>query len=187
MTTNTTTKQPRSSCYSVRFAPGLDSDGQAALWTDLESVASEPVGPSKARRPSRAAWERRGAANLAREDHEDASKRETHLVRVFYRSAGGEVLAFDSGAMTWQARDRFVADLRTSDALGWETWDTADKVQRKHGGESVGGDWDRPGWNGAQVGITARKSARLILLPSQMDTPVIVVGEEQPETLLAAA
>jgi hypothetical protein len=87
------------------------------------------------------------------------------IVRIFYLSAGDEILACDSEPLTYQARDRLSHELNASDALGWTTRRTDGSCVRSYG-RSCG------------------ERARLVTLPSQGPPPVLIAA---PAPVLVAA
>lgn len=90
-------------------------------------------------------WINHGRAAL--EDDTEAPKPSAWIVvRIYYVSAGDELLCIDSEPMTWQAADKLKASLSAKSSM-------AVRVETSTPGEP------RPGWNGA----------RLVVMPSQME------------------
>ncbi len=100
---------------------------------------------------SRAPLERAGLARLT-DPTPDPSERAVWVVRIYYRSMGGEVLACDSEPMTPAGRDALLSHVRGSEAIACDEYRTDSPrggVPPKHQ------PWLRHG-------------ARLVILPSQM-------------------
>jgi hypothetical protein len=57
------------------------------------------------------ALERRGLRNLTALPR-PLSKRAVQIVRIYYRSQGGELLCCDSDPLTWQAADKLRSEMR---------------------------------------------------------------------------
>lgn len=147
----------------------------------------------RGRRPSvkparaRALAEATGERNLRAPDAHEANRARTYAARVYYRSEGGEILAFEVRNLTWQgayelrsvhgarrdtrwdkASERWTETLTTtSDAYDAEAWDTRWENEKLR----VPREADPPLQHGA----------RLVVLPSQRPEAVEVTSEAASE------
>jgi hypothetical protein len=126
---------------TIRWGAGVASDKRAEVLAKMQAIR-----PSKARRVkishdnARAAAEERGERALAQPDATEPSQRANTVVRVYYRSMGDELLAFDAGPMR-----RCDAYRLTSSIPEAVDWDVFQGTQERH----------------------LRSGARLVVLPSQ--------------------
>ena len=159
--------------YSLRFFPSASDEDRA---TTAAAIAA--VRPFKAPRQRREpdALERRGAKALAAPDA-PSSKRTTTVLRIYYRSEGGEVLAFATPALTGAEASAITYDLAMSDALGWVALEELPGGRVRE--DAQPSETFRAAHRRAPLTAFdgAIKGARLVTLPSQrMET---VIREEE--------
>lgn len=122
--------------------------------------------------------EARGEKALSQEDEtlgEDALKSCKYLIRVFYRSMGGEVLAFDTLAGSAAARDAIERGLLTSDVVAWRVY------------SDLGTTRERCVTRGKELRNSVLAAARVVTLPSQSTEAVQVIDPEGDAECLARA
>lgn len=140
----------------IALATRITPEDRADLARKLAALRPTRRKRSLPRKSSRVAIERAGLARLTDRDPEPAISARW-IVRIFYRSMGGEILACDSAPLTWSARDALASQMRacTSDALGCD-------VLLADGSHT--GTWsDRDSARRADL-----SNARAVTLPSQM-------------------
>lgn len=134
---------------TVRWASGLDATGRDDLLRKMQAIRPAKRRPRVNHERARAAAEERGGAALARPDTAEPSERACMVVRIYYRSQGEEILAFDTAPMTSAAASRLHSE------------------------------YSSPGWVGVDSDIfpvsapkPLRSDARFVVLPSQRSEPV---------------
>lgn len=134
----------------------------------------------RAGRPSperaRAVFEAAGARALAEDDRSAASASARWLVRVYYRSAGGEILCFDAGPFARQTADR-VAGLHAARQIFVEKRDrrTGAGMYQDHPDDPPSAEVLRVADAGA---IAPGHSARLVVLPSQVAAAALEIEHD---------
>lgn len=146
---------------TIRWSPTADSDTREGLLAKMRAIR-----PSK-RRVAAVNYERNRARAqesaeyiLSQPDVTDPPKRGV-TVRIYYRSQGGEILAFDTAPMTPYAAQRLADHCRQSDVIDYDIF-------------PVGGV------------RSLRRDARLVVLPSQATDAVQVSCDESLATATSA-
>lgn len=109
--------------------------------------------------------ERRGLRNLTAPDYEPGPLSKW-VVRIYYRSAGGEVLCCDSRPLSWQAADKLVNQHRCGGLVGWKSECKGPIASDAIDAEKI---------NLYEMGTEAtmpKFGARRVVLPSQVPGPL---------------
>lgn len=131
---------------TIRWSPTSTPETRAGLLAKMRHIPKHRARPAVNHDRARSLADRHGAAILeGTTDAPPASAR--CMVRVYYRSMGGEILAFDAGPMTPNAADRM--QRQCTEALDTDRFAL---------GESK----------------SLMRGARLVVLPSQRAEPVQV-------------
>lgn len=142
---------------SLWWRPEVTDDQRAQILAKMHAIKPHRRRPRRLDHgAARAAWERRGAACLDAPDvHEvpEAKRRShRHVVRVYYRSMGDELLCFEAHDLTEHAASTLCSSLRgTAETVSWRSDAPEDKSP------------------------ALRHGARLVVLPSQRRNPVQVI------------
>ncbi len=140
---------------SLWWRPTVADDQRAQILAKLHAIKPNRRCTRIRHGAARAVWERRGAACLDAPDATELTDRNRrshrHVVRVYYRSIGDELLCFEAHDLT----DREATSLRDSlPRTATERWKADDSEEK----------------------IPAiRQGARLVVLPSQRTDPVQVI------------
>lgn len=138
--------------YQITWNLQCPQDKRDEIAAEMDSIK-----PTRAKRPisharARAAAEARGAAAILKPDATEPHERASMWIRVYYRSVGGELLAFEHGPMRSGDLRRCRDSLQNSDSLGYDVWQGSEL---------------RP----------VRSGARVVVLPSQMRTEITEMAE----------
>lgn len=152
--------------YQITWAPECPQDKRdeiAAKMAAIKPRVRRPISHARAR----ALAESRGERALAKPDSPVPSY--GCIVRIYYRSMGGELLAFDAGPVTYSEASTLRA---LHDPEGnWGRCQLSDAV----GADVYGVDQERD----------LRHGARLVTLPSQMRTEITEMAEMTDSTSAA--
>lgn len=151
---------------TIRWSPAADSAARDGLLAKMQAIR-----PTTKRRTAINYERNRARARevaeriLAEPDNAAMAAKRPVVVRIYYRSQGGDLLAFDTAPMTPCASDRLIDHCRQSDVIDWDIFPS-----------------------GGARGL--RKDARLVVLPSQVADSVHVVSGDpvtEPTTARIAA
>ena len=147
----------------IRWGAGVTAETRDALLRKMARI--RPTRPHRDRAPNydralELAGERGEIALRARQPDlsAPADDKARHIVRIYYRSMGGEILACDSAPLGTAAANALERDM--NDDTSW----------------SLGTERYYVGFVGA-----LRSGARLVILPSQVPDPVVVVDPGPPD------
>ena len=149
---------------TIRWGAGVAQDVRDATLAKMQAIK-----PSRPRRTrvnhelARKQAESRGAAVLARTDAPEAHERANLWIRVYYRSMGGEILAFEHGPLRSGEYNRCRDGLQNSDSLGYDVW---------QGTES------RPVRSGARVVVLPSQRAESVVEHAPADVPMLALVPE---------
>ena len=150
----------------ITFKPGADPAERARVERALASF-KPTTRPRAMRKPSRRTIEAAGERALTAKDAPLAERDTYYIVRVYYRSAGDEILAFETARLTRGERDAIEAEIaRAGMALGRDVL-TIDGKATACSAYGFAVERSRFGCRYTCDGPEDKRTARLVVLPSQ--------------------